>query len=153
VKANVQSLYLIIPLFHFYVLFLCNMIVYYSNPDNKITRANVSITSPDNKIAYFSDEIKWQPVPEDAPYKDFSFYYKFIFSPETQNVPLQKTITVNILLTEVEESNGKIYGATSQSLPIVVSDLKPNFMIGTKDKNSAKQISKWIFYFMLLQTL
>ena len=131
------------------------MIVYYDPPGNEITHANVSITSPDNKIVYFSDRIKWERVPKDAPYKDYSRCYKFIFSPETQNVPLAKTTHVNILVawTEVEEKNGNINAATSQSLPIIVTNLKPNYMIGTKETNSANQISIWTFHFMLLQTL
>jgi hypothetical protein len=115
----------------------------------------VSVTSPDNKVVYFSDRIKWEPVPADAPYKDFSRYYRFIFSPQAQNVPLSKTAHVSIFLewTEVEERNGLIQGATSQSLPIVVTNLKPNFMIGTKEANSGKQSSNWIFNFMLLHVL
>lgn len=120
-----------------------------------IEEAKVSITSSDNTLVYFTQDIQWSLIPKDTLWntENFSLYYKFIFSPETQNVPLEKTIPVNILVswTEIEERSGRINGATSQSLALVVTDLKPNFMIGTS--NSATDISNYFFTFMLLHIL
>lgn len=136
-------------------IFIFVTLVMYSPGTDAINQTTVSITSSDNTVVYFSDGIEWALIPTDSPWNigNFTLYYKFIFSPEAQNVPLERTIPVNIIVawTEVEERSGRINGATSQSLEIIVTDLKPNFMIGTS--NSAIHVSNWIFNFMLLHIL
>ena len=109
----------------------------------------MSITSSNSSIVWYSEDIQWKITDNNT------LLNEFIFSPEAQNVPLEKTIPVNILVawTEFDQRRGLISGASSQNLQIIVTDLKPNFMIGTRRENLANRVSNWIFAFILLQTL
>ena len=113
---------------------------------DEIRNATVSITSSNSSIVWFSEDIQWKISGNNT------LSNEFIFSPDAQNVPLAQTIPVNILVawTEIDVIRGVVSGAASQNLQIVVTDLKPNFMI--RD-NLANHVSNWIFVFILIQTL
>lgn len=130
----------------------------YAPGKDLIDQAKVSISSPDNTQVYYSEVIQWTSIPQEAAWAtdEFTLFYKFILSPETQNVPLEKTSPVNILVTwkEVEESNRKIVGAASTSLPLVITNLKPNIIIGiTNSAHFSSYISNWFLFFLLLQNI
>ena len=71
----------------------------------------------------------------------------FIFSPETQNIPKEKKVQVNILVawTEMEDHDDVIDGAATESLTLVVTNIKPNLMIGSMPETSGYQTASWAF--------